>query len=124
MRPSAPPAAVGWHQSQLLPAHDGFKHPEPVYYPNMFPSFSDNMLRAAQSVSNITETAANKHIRNLHSSTASLGVEARGAQRAKGRTTAEKRQNDKQCTKCGKWYTTGPSIIAHYKYNAKNDVCT
>jgi hypothetical protein len=74
-------------------------------YPIVFTFYAGNLIRSAQSVANISETVISDHKNNMELSTVSLGNEAKSAQRAKGRTFAEKRHNNVLYFNSSLWFT-------------------
>ncbi len=124
--PSAP--THEWHHNFPTEQHSLEKNLPPTFYQQAYVPFSDHLLRAAQSVNNISETTNQpnrKKNRNksLASSSASLTGEKKGAGRAQGRTFAEKKSSDRRCPKCGKWFTIGMSLNAHKLHNANKAKC-
>jgi hypothetical protein len=98
----------GLQQQSHFPQH---------YFPPAANSFSNNLLRAAQSVGNVNEVERTQRVFNKLSSVSTATL-SRGAQRAQGRTFEERRINDKECPKCRLWFTKGVSFKAHEKHNA------
>jgi hypothetical protein len=130
--PSAPPASNtnNWPQHQLASTYldiNQTSHTMP-YNQQQAPQllYPNNLLRASQSVANITEvdlTIPSRWKNKLSStSVASLAKET-SYTRAKGRTFEERRKDDVLCVKCGSWFRNGISYKTHIKHNMNYSRC-